>query len=230
MVGDGQSKTREYVVDLARPTPDFQCANDHGEPADICRCSLQTIDSRDSKTIAREEWHNDEVVWLQLARLLSVGWSGASSVQGYLYDRPRELHRERFSGDEDTTNIIKRRPAALVTGKLHQNQYDSGIWVTNMQRSVDHGSKGTHLNDADNARRLHLSRFDVGESEPSYVWEGWSLPWWLYVQLTHQPLLGLAFQWKYQQLSNDAYARTGRTAPRLLAKGFRLELRVISVF
>ncbi|KAI6027911.1 hypothetical protein BKA83DRAFT_4123777 [Pisolithus microcarpus] len=84
-----------------------------------------------------------------------------------------EVHRERFSGDEDTTNIIKRRPAALVTGKLHQNQYDSGICITNMQRSVDHGSKGTRLNDADNARRLHLSRFDVGESEPSYVWEGW---------------------------------------------------------
>ncbi|KAI6017178.1 hypothetical protein PISMIDRAFT_686448 [Pisolithus microcarpus 441] len=38
-------------------------------------------------------------------------------------------------------------------------------------------------------------------------------PWWLYVQLTHQPLLGLAFQGKYQQLSNDPYARTGRTAP-----------------
>ncbi|KIK18475.1 hypothetical protein PISMIDRAFT_684127 [Pisolithus microcarpus 441] len=49
-----------------------------------------------------------------------------------------------------------------TTGKLHQNQYDSGIWITNMQRSVDHGSKGTHLGDADNARRLHLSRFDGG--------------------------------------------------------------------
>ncbi|KAI5984410.1 hypothetical protein EDD15DRAFT_2521613 [Pisolithus albus] len=69
-----------------------------------------------------------------------------------------EVHREQFSGDEDTTNIIKhrpaapvRRPAALVvqfmvgyTGRLHQNQYDSDIWITNMQ----HGRKDTHLNDA----------------------------------------------------------------------------------
>ncbi|KAI6027882.1 hypothetical protein BKA83DRAFT_2938994 [Pisolithus microcarpus] len=31
---------------------------------------------------------------------------------------------------------------------------------------------------------------------------------------THSFTLGRAFQWKYQQLSNDAYSRRGRTAPR----------------
>ncbi|KAI5995076.1 hypothetical protein EDD15DRAFT_2429222 [Pisolithus albus] len=109
---------------------------------------LATIDSRDSGPTGREEWRNDT---------MSVGWSGASSVR--FSDVPTNSLLIHFQTTLYTLTLEHRLVIAKdPTGKVDQNQYDSGIRITNMQHSVDRGSKDTDAYDV-SFSEVHRDQF-----------------------------------------------------------------------